>query len=191
MKCGLVVVKLNGYSRTGSKLSCNQDVAIFCDYFNDHMELDGSWEIILLQSLFHNSWNISSNLHFIFIRNYSFLFGPSLYPYWIDFFLFFLFYHIACTATNLKEEWDAHFKGEQHIRGVCQRYERILHLVNRANELFGNIIGMRNFFYILYLCLSLYYTLVLFRDSSTLLFISTLGLIFLAYQILWTNWLMS
>ena len=95
-----------------------------------------------------------------------------------------LFYHNACTVTNLKEEWDALFKDEQYIRVVWQRYGRILHLVNRTNELFGTIIGMRNFFYILYLCLSLYYTLGLFRESSTLLFILTLGLIFLAYQIL-------
>ena len=77
------------------------------------------------------------------------------------------FYHITCTVRNLKEEWDDHFKDEQYIRVVWQRYERILHFVNRANDLFGTIMAMRNFYHVFSLCLGLYHTLILFRESPT------------------------
>ena len=101
------------------------------------------------------------------------------------------FYHIACTVTNLKEEWDAHFKDEQYIRVIWQRYERILHIVDRANELFGVVMAVRNLYYVFSLCLALYYTLVLFRDSTTIFVLSFAWLITFVGQLLWTNWLTS
>ena len=78
------------------------------------------------------------------------------------------FYVIACYVESLYEEWESSSKNEQFLRMIWQRYESILHLVDRANELYGAVINGFNSYIILICCMTVFYALELFQRSLIL-----------------------
>ena len=77
------------------------------------------------------------------------------------------FYVIARYVESLGEEWELSSKNERFLRVIWQRYENILHLVNRANESFGAIINELIFILIVQGFLLLFYCLKEFQRSLT------------------------
>ena len=97
------------------------------------------------------------------------------------------FYVIACYVGNLGEEWETSSKNEQFLRVIWQHYERILHLVNRANELYGTVISGFNFLMILNGFMTIFYTLKEFQKSFTVFLFSLILLITENFYILRFN----
>ena len=77
------------------------------------------------------------------------------------------FYVIARYVESLEEEWELSSKNERFLRVIWQRYENILHLVNRANESFGAIINELIFILIVQGFSLLFYCLKEFQRSLT------------------------
>ena len=101
------------------------------------------------------------------------------------------FYHVACVVGNLVDEWNAHLKSELFLRVAWQRYEQILHLVERANKLFGAAIALQNLEYVFMICLCVFYSLVLFRNSITGFSITAIISLSFFIHIVMTNSILS
>ena len=75
------------------------------------------------------------------------------------------FYVIARYVENLGEEWESSSKNERLFRVIWQRYESILHLVDRANELYGTVINELFLYSVLVCIMTLFYALKEFQQS--------------------------
>ena len=101
------------------------------------------------------------------------------------------FYVIACYVESLYEEWESSSKNEQFLRMIWQRYESILHLVDRANELYGAVINGFNSYIILICCMTVFYALGLFQ-RSLILFLNVIIFFIIKFgYIVRFSWFMS
>jgi len=101
------------------------------------------------------------------------------------------FYHAACIVENLVEEWEAKLRREEYIRVIWRKYERILHLVDRANKLFGSLLLMLHFYLTFNVCLMLYFSIVKYQSYTRILFTAILTTIVMTSMILTYNWVLS
>ena len=91
------------------------------------------------------------------------------------------FYVIARYVENLGEEWESSSKNERLFRVIWQRYESILHLVDRANELYGTVINELFLYSVLVCIMTLFYALKEFQQSFRI-FLSVFTLFINAIQ---------
>ena len=101
------------------------------------------------------------------------------------------FYIIACHVENLGKEWELSSKNERFLRVIWQRYERILHLINRANEVFGPIINGLLLNNILQSFMTIFYALVEFQRSLTAFLVVLILSIYVILSIVMFNRFMS
>ena len=101
------------------------------------------------------------------------------------------FYVIARYVENLGEDWESSSKNEKFLHVTWQRYERILHLVNRANELYGTVISGFNFLLILNGFMTIFLALEEFQKSSSVFLISLILLIIEIFYIVRLNQFLS
>lgn len=93
------------------------------------------------------------------------------------------FCHVACAVENMVKEWNSSQKNEQHLRVIWQRYESILYLVDRANNLFGISIVVHDAYFAFTTCLMIFFALEQFQKSIVAFLVTT---IFIIYTILHT-----
>lgn len=101
------------------------------------------------------------------------------------------FYHTTRIVENLIEEWDGHLRDEKYLRVVWQKYERILHLTERANDLFGSSLLIQHFYMVLNICLMAFYSLDLFKSSNISFSIMLLFVFVMTVQYLYYNRILS
>ena len=101
------------------------------------------------------------------------------------------FHVITCYVENLEGEWELASKNERFLRVIWQRYESILHLVNRANEAFGAIINGAISFNMLYSFMMIFYALEEFQRSLTVFPVVLIFSIFGILNIVRLNWFLS
>ena len=75
---------------------------------------------------------------------------------------------ITCYVENLWGKWESSSKNERFLRVIWQRYESILDLVKRANELYGAIINGYIFTVIFYICIIIFYAIEEFQRNPTI-----------------------
>lgn len=101
------------------------------------------------------------------------------------------FYHVGCAVENLNLEWLAQGEEEKVVHLIWERYERILLVIDRANDLFGFVIGFNDFVYFFVTCLMTFFIVTLFENSPALSLIFLLTMIALVFRTAFVNYLLS
>ena len=102
-----------------------------------------------------------------------------------------LFYHMTCVVENLVVEWNSSSKNGQRLQVIWQRYEVVLHLVDRVNDLYGAVINGIYFLDVFNCCLILFNALEQFQKSMVIFSIMILMFIFVAGTLAYFNQFMS
>jgi len=101
------------------------------------------------------------------------------------------FYHVTLIVGSLTEEWDAQFRNEEYLRVIWRKYEKIVDLVDRGNECFGAILIIQHLVLVSCICLSIFYSLQQFGNSSIIFYIWFPGSIIYLISLYGYNWLLS
>jgi len=101
------------------------------------------------------------------------------------------FYHMAAIVGNLAEEWDARLRNEEYLRVVWQKYERILHLTERANKSFGPVLVVLHIYFVFEICLMVFFTIEEFQALKSTRFNSLATAIALKLCLAFLNWTFS
>ena len=132
----------------------------------------------------------SMGLHSLYLVN-GFIVGFCCLIWVIDFLIpIIFFYHVAIVVGSLAEEWDAQLRNEEYLRSIWQKYEKILHLVDRANKLFGPHLATCNLFLMVSLCFSAFGVIQQFQNSMMAVEMIS-GCLFFVGMILIFNWTLS
>ena len=87
------------------------------------------------------------------------------------------FYQAGCMIENLKlqlqncsmslsNQHTIYYLIESPYRLIWERFESILHLVNRANKLFGAVMIVSQFFYVCFTCVIIYELIVRYKECT-------------------------
>ena len=68
----------------------------------------------------------------------------------------FFFYHAGLAVENLDDDWQLQLQDKRLIGSVWNKYQVILRLVDRANQLFGPIIIVYDFYTFVMICIDAY-----------------------------------
>ena len=100
------------------------------------------------------------------------------------------FHHAALIVSSLAEEWNAQLENQEYMQVIWQKYERILHLVDRTNKLFGTVLLTQCFHLVLAACLSIFYVMEQFQKSGAVFSLTSFALGNISLLIIF-NWILS
>ena len=101
------------------------------------------------------------------------------------------FYHSDCAVDYLVEEWDTQWRNIEYLRVIWEKYERILHLVDRANKLFGTVLIMTHLHFIFIFCLMIFSSIVQNQESTRIRLTSLITTTVVVLGLLTLNWMLS
>lgn len=130
------------------------------------------------------------NVHLLFLicaisSVYSFLWNVSL----TEIVPIYFFYHVGCALENLDQEWKAHLKSERFAQQIWDRYEGILRLVDRANELFGLSMAINDFMYFFLIWITASLCITHYTENSSLVY--CILLFIFVFRVIFANVLLS
>ena len=101
------------------------------------------------------------------------------------------FNHVTFVVENFAEEWDSKLRSAKYLRMIWQKYEKILHLVNRANTHFGTIILIIYFNFLFTICLMIFYAEEMYRNFDTVFVVIACSVVMELTFLFATNWIFS
>lgn len=110
---------------------------------------------------------------------------------WVSLIPAIFFYHVSFLVENLVEEWECSVRNRESNRLIWVKYEKILHLVQRANGLFGTLLTVQHFYQVFGFCLIIYYAMEQSQESPGTFLILVVYLIYFACQVIGINWMLS
>ena len=102
-----------------------------------------------------------------------------------------VFYHTAWVVGSLVEEWDAQMRNEDYFRAIWDKYERILHLVDRANRLFGTLLLVFHSHLLFMISMTVFYSIDQLQSSSKILPTSITTTMSMSSVLFIYNWILS
>ena len=99
------------------------------------------------------------------------------------------FYHAGLAVENLNDDWQLQLQDKRLIGSVWNKYQVILRLVDRANQLFGPIIVVYDFYTFVLICIDAYQLFLCLKYQRAWLLV--LVIVFYCFWIGLTTWLMS